>query len=139
MNGLAFLAGLIFGVGLLLSGMSDPRKVIGFLDFTGNWDPRLALVMGGAVLAAAPAFWWARRQGRTFAGRPLSLPARWPPDRRLLIGAALFGLGWGLSGLCPGPALVDAAGGSLPITVFVLAMAAGMGLTSALIRHFYRQ
>ncbi len=139
MNALALLAGLIFGGGLLLSGMTDPGNVLAFLDFTGAWDPRLALVMGSAILVGAPAFWWARRRGQTLAGTPLRLPARWPPDPRLLSGAALFGLGWGLSGLCPGPALVGAAGGSLAIAVFVLAMAAGMSLTAALIRHMDRQ
>lgn len=139
MNALALLAGLIFGSGLLLSGMSDPGNVLAFLDFTGAWDPRLALVMGSAVLVAAPAFWWARRRGQTLAGTPLRLPARWPPDPRLLGGAALFGLGWGLSGLCPGPALVGAAGGSLPIAGFVIAMAAGMRLTAVLIGYMDRR
>lgn len=135
MNAVALVAGLLFGAGLMLSGMADPRKVLAFLDFTGAWDPRLAFVMGSAILTAAPAFWWARRRGRTLAGAPLTLPARWPPDRALVIGAVIFGIGWGLSGLCPGPALVGAAGGSLPILVFVAAMAAGMALSAFLRRR----
>ena len=138
MNLLALLAGLIFGTGLMLSGMADPANVLGFLDFTGAWDPRLAFVMGSAVLAAAPAFWWARRKGTTLTGAPLTLPPRWPLDRPLVIGAAIFGLGWGLSGLCPGPALIGAAGGSGPIAAFVLAMAAGMSLSALLRRHMDR-
>ena len=98
--------GLIFGLGLLISGMVDPAKVLGFLDVAGRWNPQLAFVMGGAVLTAWPAFHLARRRGQTLFGEPLTLPKRWPVDRRLVGGAALFGIGWGLVGVCPGPSIV---------------------------------
>lgn len=126
MNAVAAVAGLAFGLGLILSGMTDPTKVRAFLDITGHWNPALAFVMGGAVLTALPAFAWARRRQTTFTGVPLTLPDRRLIDARLIGGAAIFGIGWGLSGLCPGPALVVASSGSLPVIVFVAAMAAGM-------------
>lgn len=122
-------AGLLFGFGLILSGMTDPAKVRAFLDITGQWNPALAFVMGGAILAALPAFAWARRHRTTLAGAPLTLPDRTLVDARLVGGAALFGVGWGLSGLCPGPALVVGSSGSLPVLVFVAAMAAGLLLS----------
>ncbi len=122
-------AGLLFGFGLILSGMTDPAKVRAFLDITGQWNPALAFVMGGAILAALPAFAWARRHRTTLAGAPLSLPDRTLIDARLVGGAALFGGGWGLSGLCPGPALVVGSSGSLPVLVFVAAMAVGLLLS----------
>ncbi|WP_028006930.1 DUF6691 family protein [Solimonas flava] len=125
----ALLSGLLFGVGLLISGMADPHKVLAFLDVTGAWDPSLAFVMGAALLTAMPAFVYARRRGRTLLGdAPIELPARAPITPQLVGGAALFGLGWGLSGLCPGPALISASGGSLGAIVFVAAMGAGMWL-----------
>lgn len=129
----ALIAGLIFGFGLILSGMADPANVLGFLDITGHWRPQLAFVMGGAILVSAPAFAWMRRRNKTLIdGTPVTLPNRWPLDRNLVIGAAIFGIGWGLSGLCPGPALVAAAGGSLPAVVFAAAMAAGMWVSARL-------
>ena len=94
----AFAAGLLFGIGLMLSGMADPSKVLGFLDLFGRWDPSLALVMGGAVLVGLFAFALAARRGRTFLGAPLSLPGSAPIDRRLIAGSLLFGVGWGLAG-----------------------------------------
>lgn len=100
----AGLAGLLFGVGLALSGMADPQKVLAFLDPLGDWDPSLAWVMGAALAVAVPGFAWVRRRGRAVCG-PLQLPAKASVDRRLLLGAALFGVGWGLAGYCPGPAL----------------------------------
>lgn len=124
------LAGLLFGAGLILSGMTDPANIIGFLDVTGHWNPRLAFVMGAAVLVAAPAFAWARRGANTFGGEPIKLPNRWPPDFSLVAGAVIFGIGWGLSGLCPGPALLVAAGGNRTVLVFVAAMALGMWLSA---------
>lgn len=134
-NVFALAAGILFSAGLLISGMADPRNVLGFLDFRNPaWNPSLLFVMGAGVLVAAPAFWWARHRGLTLGGEPITLPPRWPPDLRLVAGAIIFGIGWGLSGLCPGPALVGAAGGSLPILVFAAAMAAGMGISAALRR-----
>ena len=133
---LALLAGALFGSGLIVSGMADPARVLAFLDVGGDWNPGLAFVMASALAVAAPAYAWARRHRPQIAA---TLPARWPPDARLIAGAVLFGLGWGLSGLCPGPALVGAAGGALPMLAFVAAMAAGMRLSAMLRRHIDRR
>lgn len=122
----ALLAGALFGLGLAISGMSDPAVVQGFLDVTGTWNPQLAFVMGGALLAAAPGFAWARRRGRDASGRPLALPATRKLDTALVLGALLFGVGWGVAGICPGPGLVTAALGYGPAIVFSLSMLAGM-------------
>jgi len=125
----AALAGALFGIGLILSGMTDPRKVTGFLDVAGAWDPSLALVMVGALAVGVFAFGAARRRTRAWSGTAIHLPARTAIDTRLVVGSALFGIGWGMAGFCPGPALVaiagagDIAGGA---AVFVAAMAAGM-------------
>jgi uncharacterized membrane protein YedE/YeeE len=131
---IAFTTGLIFGVGLLLSGMTDPAKVIGFLDLFGVWDPSLAFVMGGAVCVAAVAFRVARARARTFLGGAMELPASRDIDRRLVLGSVVFGVGWGLAGFCPGPALVSAGAGETGALVFVAAMLAGMALFHALER-----
>lgn len=125
MNALGLVAGLLFGIGLTLSGLTDPAKVLGFLDVTRNWDLTLVFVMGGAVLIAVPLFAWGRARGKTFAGEGLVLPKRWPLDLPLVAGAAIFGIGWGLSGYCPGPALVAAVGGHLVAIVFTAAFALG--------------
>lgn len=101
---LALLSGVIFGLGLIVAGMANPAKVLAFLDVTGQWDPSLALVMVGAIAVAAPAFLWARRRERSLLGEPLQIPATGRADRRLLAGSALFGVGWGIAGICPGPA-----------------------------------
>ena len=101
------LVGLLFGLGLCLSGMTNAAKVLGFLDLAGPWDPSLAFVMGGAIVAAFPAFRVALRRGRTLAGEPLDLPTATAIDGRLIGGSLLFGVGWGLVGLCPGPAIAD--------------------------------
>ena len=122
----SFVAGLVFGCGLLLSGMTDPGKVIGFLDVAGNWDPSLAFVMGGAIVVGFFAFRSAGRRGRTFLGDALHLPNRRDIDARLLGGSVVFGIGWGLAGFCPGPALVSFASGVDQAAVFVAAMLAGM-------------
>lgn len=103
---IAFACGLLFGGGLWLSGMADPANVLGFLDISGHWNPILAGVLGGAVAMTLPGFWLLRRRGHTVAGQVLRWPRRWPPDGRLVAGSVLFGAGWGLSGVCPGPALV---------------------------------
>ena len=122
----AFLAGLVFGVGLLVSGMTDPGKVIGFLDVAGTWDPSLAFVMAGAILVAFFAFAFARRRAQTFLGGALELPERRDIDARLVGGSIVFGIGWGLAGFCPGPAIVAFGAGFDKATVFVIAMVAGM-------------
>ncbi|GAB3388583.1 DUF6691 family protein [Massilia agri] len=124
----ALLAGFVFGIGLLLSGLANPHKVLAFLDLAGNWDPSLLFVMGGALLVAAPAFALASRRGRALDGGPLHLPARGKVDRRLVLGSLVFGAGWGLAGYCPGPALVSLSWGGLKPLLFVAAMVGGMAL-----------
>ena len=119
-------SGLVFGIGLILSGMTDPGKVTGFLDLAGNWDPSLAFVMGGAILVAFLAFALAGRRSQTFLGAALHLPQRRDIDNRLVGGSLLFGIGWGLAGFCPGPALVSFASGVDQAAVFVAAMLGGM-------------
>ncbi|HTO09305.1 MAG TPA: DUF6691 family protein [Myxococcota bacterium] len=122
----AFLSGLLFGAGLFISGMTNPAKVLGFLDFAGSWDPSLGLVMGGALAVNAAAFAVTRRRARPLFAEHFALPTRQDFDRELLGGSVLFGVGWGLVGLCPGPALADLLRGELPIYRFVGAMAVGM-------------
>ena len=124
----AFLSGLVLGIGLLVSGMADPAKVLGFLDITGFWDPSLALVMGGAVMAGLIAFRLAGRRATSYLGLPLAWSAARQVDRRLIGGSLVFGVGWGLVGLCPGPALVGLGAGQWQAVVFVAAMLAGMGI-----------
>ncbi|MBF23049.1 MAG: hypothetical protein CML18_05390 [Pusillimonas sp.] len=123
-----FLIGLVFGLGLILSGMSDPSKVLGFLDLTGLWDPSLAFVMGGAILVGLVAFTLARKRTTTFLGGALKLPASTDIDKRLVIGSLTFGVGWGLAGYCPGPALVSLGSGQSKALIFVVAMLAGMAI-----------
>ena len=125
-------AGLVFGLGLIAAGMTDPAKVLAFLDLAGAWDPSLALVMGGAIAVALVPFGWARRRGRTLAGEPVQWPAERGIDARLLLGGLLFGIGWGLAGLCPGPAIVALAAGLADVWMFVLAMLAGLLLVDVL-------
>jgi len=127
MNALAaFAAGLVFGLGLIVSGMSDPGKVKGFLDLAGAWDPSLAFVMGGAVLVGFFAFRFAGGRAQSFLGGAFQLPARRDIDLRLVAGSAVFGVGWGLAGYCPGPALVSLGAGQDKALVFVIAMLAGL-------------
>ena len=128
----ALLAGLLFGFGLLLSGMTDPGKVLAFLDLAGAWDPSLALVMAGAIGAALLPMGWARRHPRTLLGAPMQLPQRRDIDARLVGGSLLFGSGWGLAGMCPGPALALLSAGHWQAVVFVAAMLAGLFLFAAL-------
>lgn len=133
----AFAAGLVFGIGLIVSGMTDPGKVIGFLDVAGNWDPSLAFVMGGAILVAFFAFRIAARRTHDFLHGAMELPQRRDIDARLVGGSLIFGIGWGLAGYCPGPALVSFASGVPQGALFVAAMLAGMTLytlTERLIR-----
>jgi uncharacterized membrane protein YedE/YeeE len=121
----ALLAGALFGLGLAISGMTDPDKVLNFLDIAGQWDPSLALVMGGALAVAVPGFAWVRRRGVAFTGG--AIPPTPAPrfDRRLLVGSVVFGVGWGIAGYCPGPALANLAHGALEPVLFVLALLAG--------------
>lgn len=120
--------GLLFGIGLIVSGMTDPSKVQGFLDLAGRWDPSLALVMGGAILAAVPAFHFAAGRERALLGQAMRLPTATQIDRRLVLGSVAFGVGWGLAGYCPGPALASLASGGAQPLIFVAAMLAGMVL-----------
>jgi len=121
-----FGTGLLFGIGLLLSGMTDPRRVLAFLDFFGAWDPSLALVMIGAILAHAPALVWTRRLHAPLLGPAFAQPPRFPIDSRLVGGAVLFGLGWGLVGYCPGPLVVAAATLNADTGLVLCGVAAGI-------------
>lgn len=128
---IALAAGVLFGLGLSASGMTNPDKVLNFLDVAGRWDPSLALVMGGALLVSAPGFAWTRRRGHSACGdAPTAQPAA-RIDARLLGGSALFGIGWGIAGYCPGPALANLAHGGEAIA-FVIAMLAGSRLARLL-------
>lgn len=120
------LAGLVFGLGLIVSGMANPAKVLGFLDLTGAWDPSLALVMAGAIGVSFIAFLFAKKRSRSLLGADMKLPTGRSIDRRLVIGSTLFGIGWGLAGLCPGPGLVALGIGEVKALIFVTAMLAGM-------------
>ncbi|MEM5327696.1 YeeE/YedE family protein [Paraburkholderia sp. JHI2823] len=124
----ALLSGLIFGLGLMVSGMSNPAKVLGFLDIAGSWDPSLAFVMVGAIVVASLAFFIARRRKRSLLGLPVQLPTSTAIPPRLILGSAAFGIGWGLAGFCPGPALVALGAGYPKAIGFVAAMVAGMAV-----------
>lgn len=128
----ALLVGLVFGGGLLLSGMANPAKVLAFLDLAGPWDPSLALVMVGAIAVGLLAFVLVRGRQVSLLGAPMRLPSAGQIDRRLVVGSTLFGVGWGLAGFCPGPALVALGMGNGKALVFTLAMLAGMGLFEVL-------
>lgn len=129
---LPLASGLLFGAGLIVSGMTDPQRVLGFLDVAGDWNPALALVMGGAIAVSMPAFAFARRRGAALTGAKLQLPDRNTVTLQLIGGSALFGVGWGLSGVCPGPGVILAAGGTWPALMFFAAMLAGMWLSDRL-------
>ncbi len=131
----ALLAGAVFGIGLIVSGMANPAKVLAFLDLAGNWDPSLAFVMGGAILVGVFAFAIARRRTVSLLGLQMRMPTATQVDRRLVGGGLLFGIGWGIAGFCPGPALVALGMGELKALVFVAAMLAGMGLYELLERR----
>ena len=124
----SLLCGLIFGAGLLISGMVQPTKVLGFLDIFGAWDPSLAVVMVAALAVSVPGFMLANGRSRPLLRARSFWPTKRDIDSPLIVGAALFGIGWGLVGLCPGPALESLATLSLPVIVFVIAMAGGMAL-----------
>lgn len=122
------LGGTLFGLGLTISGMVNPAKIIGFLDFAGNWDPTLAFVMGGALLVAIPAFRLIFKRQHPVLAEDFEVPTKKEVDARLLGGAALFGIGWGLGGFCPGPAVTALVSGLVPVFAFVAAMVAGMAV-----------
>lgn len=122
----AFAAGLIFGIGLIVSGMADPAKVLNFLDVAGQFDPSLAFVMAGAVAVAATGYWLVLQRPKPLAASKFNLPAKSEIDTPLVAGAAIFGIGWGLAGFCPGPALVSLGIGSEGARVFVLLMLVGV-------------
>ena len=132
----SFAAGLIFGIGLIVSGMSDPGKVKGFLDVAGEWDPSLAFVMGGAILVGFFAFRFARARAQTLFGDAMHLPTRGDIDKPLVLGSLVFGVGWGLAGFCPGPALVSLGSGQEKALWFVLAMLVGMLAFESAERYF---
>lgn len=124
----ALLAGLLFDLGLILSGMSDPAKVLGFLDLAGDWDPSLAFVMGGAIVVGSLAFPFVTKRPKSILGEAMRLPIASPIDRRLVFGGLIFGVGWGLAGYCPGPVLTSLALGGIKPLLFFIAMLAGMAL-----------
>ena len=124
----SLLAGLVFGLGLIVSGMANPAKVLGFLDLSGAWDPSLALVMAGAIGVSFFAFLFAKKRTRSLIGADMKLPTGKTIDRRLVIGSTLFGIGWGVAGFCPGPGLVALGTGEVKALIFVAAMLAGMGV-----------
>ncbi len=132
----AFAGGLVFGTGLIISGMTDPSKIIGFLDVAGAWDPSLAFVLGGAVLVGFIAFRLARGRAASFLGGAMHLPNARRIDRPLVLGSLAFGVGWGLAGYCPGPAVVAFGSGHDKAVVFLVAMIAGMALYEAADRLF---
>jgi uncharacterized membrane protein YedE/YeeE len=131
----SLVAGLVFGIGLIVSGMANPSKVLGFLDLAGKWDPSLAFVMAGAIAVGAVAFAFARNRTVSLIGLQMRLPSATHIDRRLVGGGLLFGIGWGIAGFCPGPALVALGMGEHKAVVFVAAMLAGMGLFQLLERR----
>ena len=129
---IALLSGLLFGAGLNLSRMTDPLVVLGFLDVAGDWNPALAFVMAGALIPTVIAFALSRRMRRPVMADHFAIPAPARIDRKLMTGAILFGIGWGLAGLCPGPALANLQGGEWPVLIFVGAMTAGMAIYAAM-------
>ncbi len=126
----AAISGLLFGIGMAVSGMIDPAKVIGFLDVAGQWDPSLAFVMGGALMVFMPAYLFLiKPRGNALLGEKYCLPTNTNIDKRLLGGAAIFGLGWGVAGVCPGPAIASASYGNIGIIIFIASMVLGSTLT----------
>lgn len=128
----ALASGALFGLGLAVSGMTDPDKVLNFLDLAGRWDPSLALVLAGALLVSVPGYAWMRRRNASACGDPVQLPTATRIDARLIGGSALFGIGWGIAGFCPGPALANLAHGTPDAIAFVAAMLPGSQLARLL-------
>lgn len=131
----ALLSGLIFGLGLILAGMANPAKVLAFLDLAGLWDPTLGLVMGGAIAVGFVAFRIAGKRSSSFLGLPMNIPTSRIIDKRLVVGGLIFGMGWGLVGICPAPAFVLLGAGSIKGIVFLFAMLVGMGIFELLERY----
>ena len=131
----SLFAGLVFGFGLLVSGMANPEKVLGFLDIAGLWDPSLAFVMGGAILVGLGAFAVARRRTLSFLGFQMKMPSSSHIDKRLVFGGLMFGVGWGIAGFCPGPGLVALGAGEAKAAVFVASMVAGMAIFELIERN----
>ena len=131
----SLLTGVVFGIGLIVSGMADPAKVLGFLDLAGAWDPSLAFVMAGAIAVGVVAFAVARRRTVSLLGAEMKLPTARRIDLRLVTGSVVFGIGWGVAGFCPGPGLVALGMGEIKAAVFVAAMLVGMGVFELLERH----
>ena len=131
----AFVAGLVFGLGLVVAGMVNPAKILGFLDIAGMWDPSLALVMAGAIAVGLVAFALARRRTMSALGLPMELPSHGSVDIRLIAGSLVFGIGWGLAGFCPGPAIVALGAGYAKAAVFIVAMLLGMGAFELIERY----
>ena len=127
----SLLCGLLFGLGLLISGMSNPARVLNFLDLSANWDATLAFVMGGAILVAAPGMVWVRKRNKPMFANKFDIPSSKTIDAKLILGSAAFGIGWGISGFCPGPAVVAIASLQTDVLLFVGAMIVGM-----LAQHF---
>ncbi len=127
-NFIALLSGIVFGLGIILSGMVNPAIVLAFLDITGNWDSALLWVMGGAVAVGSIAFALAMKRTNSYLGLSMQIPAVTKIDGRLLLGSLVFGVGWGIAGICPGPAVVLAGTGSIDALVFLVAMLLGMGI-----------
>ena len=123
-----YLIGVLFGFGLIISGMSNPQKILNFLDITGNWDPSLIFVMGGAILVGLGGFYLVSKRTEAFFGGALHIPTRRDISKPLVIGGLIFGAGWGIAGFCPGPAIVALGAGHLKGLVFLLAMLAGMAI-----------
>lgn len=123
---ISLVSGIIFGIGLVISGMTNPEKVIGFLSITHNWDASLIFVMGGGIITAGPFFYLLRNKQTSSLGNQIDLPKKQKLDKKIIIGASLFGVGWGLVGLCPGPAIAAIATFDPIIIVFLLSMAAGV-------------
>ncbi len=136
---LVFISGLVFGIGLIISGMSNPAKVINFLDVAGNWDPSLAFVMLGAIPVAFVGFRWIEKQGHTAFEQPLHLPGTQTINRSLVVGGFIFGAGWAMAGFCPGPALVALGAGYGKALVFVVAMVGGMLLHDRVYKRVAKQ
>jgi uncharacterized membrane protein YedE/YeeE len=129
----SFIAGALFGSGLTISEMINPARVMGFLDVTGRWDPTLAFVMAGALAVTVPAFTLVLRRQRPALAPQFYLPTKLKIDSRLILGSAIFGVGWGLAGFCPGPALAGLASGNASVYLFVAAMLAGQWIAGAIV------
>jgi uncharacterized membrane protein YedE/YeeE len=134
----AFFTAVLFGIGLGVSGMTLPAKVIGFLDITGNWDPSLAFVMIGAIAVHALSYRWITRRSSPLLSAKFQIPTRRDIDWKLVVGAAIFGLGWGLGGLCPGPSIVASASGHVSVLTFVASMVAGVFLHKVFTTHLFK-